>query len=298
MTTSKSSSAAIITLLLIWVNHGFCFILLVNHRYPIRYNTHNHNNGVYYDNKSYNHHSLTQQDIDKQYKDMEFIQSFIQKQLLQQEQTFVPTKSKEELLTCLDIEYISAMVDVRAKARDQGEYAFADQIRLYLESICSSNRNTTSLIVVPPSLDTFYNRTHLSSRPNIVQWPRGYQLAINDIPRKIGGGSTWEIIPNNTYYNGISQETDDDDYHQQEEDEKNKTTKQHSVLSLAHQALGLAVSVSSKRNTCIQEHKLQLHSIIQQTKVYFIEKIIYRYFFFHFIFRTQLTLVCLLYDKN
>jgi hypothetical protein len=80
----------------------------------------------------------------------------------------------------------------------------------------------------------------------IQSWPKGYSLAINDIPRRLGGGSSWEMIPSSSEKNDLytSDLNDADDFNCQ------------SVLSYAHQALGLSVS-ASKRNQSVDTKELQ-----------------------------------------
>lgn len=123
----------------------------------------------------------------KQWRDIQVIESLITQQYIQ-------PKSKLDLLSPTDIEFISLIVEERAQARTRGDYVLADEIRLYLEALCSpipshnnNNNNNRSSSIHPILLKHTCTNTTLVER-----WPLGYQLAINDVPRSLGGGSNWK----------------------------------------------------------------------------------------------------------
>lgn len=122
-------------------------------------------------------------------------------------------------------ESISELVNARALERWNGNYESADQIRQNLLSI---------------------------------RVPQGYEICIEDIPRKQGGGSQWNLL------------------------HENSTMPGSTVLQLAHMALGLAVATSTNANLARAkaltrgeeepysysrfeiEKNEQLHEIVQQ----------------------------------
>ena len=84
---------------------------------------------------------------------------------------------------------LSTLVDQRAQARWEGNYTHADVLR---------------------------------DRIGQVQLPHGFEVSIQDFPRKEGGGSSWELLYNIDI----------------------PPMEGETVLQLAHSALGLAVSSS------------------------------------------------------
>ena len=235
ITTRMTKYTSLIILILIWINHTFCFILL-NHQREISNQLLPLSSSI-----AEVHTYLTPLDIQKQYKDIDFIETLISKQCIQ-------PRSKLDLLSSLDIEWISTVVEERAQARARGDYLFADQIRMYLESICSTSSDTPL---------TYFNTSLVSLGLLHNKWPTGYQLAINDVPRRLGGGSSWEIVPMSNH--SLSEKEENE-----EEEDNMDESKKHSVLSFAHQALGLAVT-ASRRNECCNREELQ--SIVQRAKV-------------------------------
>lgn len=102
---------------------------------------------------------------------------------------------------------IDTLVAQRADARRCGDYALADSIRAEIEAC-------TERFVAP-----------------------GYQIELRDIPRKDGGGSTWDVVPQ-----------------LRESIERSETGE--SVLQLSHMALGLA-SVSSEQDVALDLQVLE-----------------------------------------
>ena len=79
--------------------------------------------------------------------------------------------------------------------------------------------------------------------------PSGYKLVIIDIPYNDGGGSTWSIETTDTFETNVLSDQD-----------KN-------VLSLAHQALGLAIHASTLRGRGLlfQSYEKELNKIVEST---------------------------------
>ena len=125
------------------------------------------------------------------------------------------------------MEQIQNLVNKRAKCRWEGQYDIADTIRYQIQ--------------------------------NNVTLPIGYQIFIQDIPRKDGGGSIWKLVV------------------QQQQQQQDMTNDGPTVLQLAHSALGLAVEQSIQYNNLrrtdgdddssfFSYYQQQLDSIVQQAK--------------------------------
>ena len=139
---------------------------------------------------------------------------------------------------------IETLVQRRALARWEGNYSHADLLRSQIDDIplilcCSSSSNTTEHIVESMSSTT----TDLNQYPvllspttqqNISVSNYQFRVAIADIPRTQGGGSTWSLIcgipiaiPSSEDMNRKNQGLD---------------FVTRGVLSWAHRALGIAVA--------------------------------------------------------
>lgn len=102
---------------------------------------------------------------------------------------------------------IDALVEQRADARRCGDYNLADQLRIEIEAC-------TERVVAP-----------------------GYQIELRDIPRKDGGGSTWDIVP-------------------KLRDSIERFERGESVLQLSHIALGHAI-LSAEQDVALDSQVLE-----------------------------------------
>lgn len=108
------------------------------------------------------------------------------------------TNVRKEQLSPAFIDTIDTLVAKRADARSGGDYVLADTIRAEIESLNRSSNHT-----IPP----------------------GYRIELTDVPRKHGGGSTWDLVPE--FKEAIERVSLDED-------------SGESVLQLSHAAIGLA----------------------------------------------------------
>ena len=138
---------------------------------------------------------------------------------------------------------INKLVNDRSEARWNGDYAKADELRGRID-------NTTVIIPWSRILQHFRNNvdTTSSSAENTQQqeilYDRDdnvdleYKVAIIDLPRSDGGGSTWELTP---IYSPLV-----DNNHE------GGQQKEDNILQLAHAALGMVVS-ASERGAAVDE---------------------------------------------
>lgn len=79
-------------------------------------------------------------------------------------------KSKENLMSSSEIEFIDNLVKQRSSARERGDYQLADILRDTINEV-SENGGCACKV------------------------PTGYRIEVKDIPRAEGGGSTWTLQP-------------------------------------------------------------------------------------------------------
>ena len=146
----------------------------------------------------------------------------------------------DQLLTESERNIIEPLVHERSKARWEGNYARADELRCIIDDI---------RVVIPWKLII---ESINATSTNITDALNGYgegtqefRVVITDIPRSNGGGSTWALSP-----------YDSSDLKWDEQNEDN-------VLKLAHTALGMVVS-ASERGASVNEKELQL--LVQRAK--------------------------------
>eukprot|EP00532_Pseudo-nitzschia_australis_P011988 CAMPEP_0168220136 /NCGR_PEP_ID=MMETSP0140_2-20121125/9030_1 /TAXON_ID=44445 /ORGANISM="Pseudo-nitzschia australis, Strain 10249 10 AB" /LENGTH=623 /DNA_ID=CAMNT_0008148759 /DNA_START=63 /DNA_END=1931 /DNA_ORIENTATION=+ len=126
-------------------------------------------------------------------------------------------ESVRRLLNKDDFEYIDSLVQERTQARWQGNYTGADDLK--------------SVIL------------------NFSELPDQYEIFLQDIPRKSGGGSRWSLVPTIQTY----------------DEEFLSGTK---ILQLAHAAMGLAVDDNQQTQTQQRQQyrKKSLEALVDQTK--------------------------------
>ena len=165
--------------------------------------------------------------------------------------------STEDLCLSTDqIDAIDALVDQRARARAMGDYQLADKIREEIDSkfgSSSSNNNMNN-----NSSDDDDDDIYHSSSPYVL--PYGYRIELTDVPRKLGGGSSWKVVP---------QRKESIEYLYQNSNRDNGYDRESSVLQLSHQALGLA-TFSAENNLPInitERHNIVTKALerLQQT---------------------------------
>ena len=129
---------------------------------------------------------------------------------------------------------IDRLVDERGKARWQGDYALADQLRMRLE---------TEILLPHPNME----------------------LVLEDIPRRFGGGSTWKLqlcLPQQHPQQGLQgtpHSTNDDD-HAHAKWLRGRSSD--SVLNLAHACLGMAAFASEHQKGYLSSGDQQLQQEI------------------------------------
>eukprot|EP00804_Cyclotella_cryptica_P010827 CCRYP_008762-RC/>CCRYP_008762-RC protein AED:0.05 eAED:0.05 QI:13/1/1/1/0.75/0.6/5/1609/620 len=157
--------------------------------------------------------------------------------ITENEESSIPGKTSitpDRLLTERERTRIEALVSERSKARWENNYTRADEIRELIDDI----RVAIPWSLIIQSTNSTLNEVESAlpqSQDNLLE----FKVVITDIPRSDGGGSKWELKPND---NPAASK------HAQKED---------NILQLAHAALGMVVS-ASERGINVNEHELCL----------------------------------------
>lgn len=154
-----------------------------------------------------------------------------------QHQNDEPNQNKYQFLDEDQIYAIDSVLEERARARLFGNYGLADDI---LNRLITTYQNNN-----PINDDDDEEDDSISSFV-----PPGYQILIRDLPRNVGGGSLWDIVP----VGAFPMDGDDDVL---------QTGASSSILGLARAALGLVMD-ASERQVCVDWN--QIETLVNVTK--------------------------------
>jgi SAM-dependent methyltransferase len=189
-----------------------------------------------------------------------------------------PTLGRHWFLEDGTYQQIESLVERRASARWDGNYTHADLLRSEIESIplilCgSSSKDTVELIteqMISATSDLNQYPVLLSRMAQNSSFPNyTFRVAITDIPRSHGGGSTWSLICGIPIAEPCSADDDPSDFNSTSfMDGKNQVINPsiQGVLSWAHRALGIAVALAENRHSRIPSANDDLILAVEQAK--------------------------------